>query len=109
MKRYERLLSLSKDLRNPKWKPLHMPAKWNARNRRIAKMGAKINWYKGKKEVEPPATTGKEDESLSSHREEPSQRKASQKAEKKSKKRGSDRGNVTLGGLKNMEKVRKRK
>ena len=37
LKGYERLLSLSKDIKNPKWKPLHMAAGWNARNRRIAK------------------------------------------------------------------------
>ena len=37
LKGYERLLSLSMDKKNPKWKALHMAAGWNARNRRIAK------------------------------------------------------------------------
>ena len=66
------MLSLSKDVKNPKWKPLHMPASWNARNRRVAKMSAKTTWYKGKREVEPPATTSQEEEmmNLSSHQEE---------------------------------------
>ena len=45
---YERLLSLSKDRRSPRWKLLHMAAGWNARNRRIAKQRAKTSWYKGK-------------------------------------------------------------
>ena len=31
----ERLLSLSKDLENPRWKPLHKSRGWNARNRRL--------------------------------------------------------------------------
>ena len=57
LKGYERLLSLSKDLNNPKWKPLHMAASWNSRNRRIAKQRSKTNWYKGKEEVEPPTTS----------------------------------------------------
>ena len=109
LKGYERLLSLSRDVKNPKWKPLHMPAKWNARNRRIAKMGAKTNWYKGKKEVEPPAATNKDDESVSSPKEDLSQRKQSQKAGRKGKRRGKNRGTVTLGGLKKIEKARKRK
>ena len=37
LKGYERLLSLSKDRINPKWKPLHMTARWDGNNRRIAK------------------------------------------------------------------------
>ena len=44
LKGYERLLSLSKDVNNPKWKPLHMAAGWNSRNRRVAKQRAKTNW-----------------------------------------------------------------
>ena len=54
LKGYERLLSLSKDLENPRWKPLHMARGWNARNRRLAKQRSKTGWYKGKAEVEPP-------------------------------------------------------
>ena len=57
LKGYERLLSLSMDKKNPKWKPLHMAAGWNARNRRIAKQRSKASWYKGKAEVEPPPRT----------------------------------------------------
>ena len=41
LKGYERLLSLSRDLSNPRWKPLHMTAGWNAKNRRVAKQLAK--------------------------------------------------------------------
>ena len=62
LKGYERLLSLSRDTKNPRWKPLHMPAKWNDRNRRIAKMRAKNNWYKGKNEVEPPTGSSQMEE-----------------------------------------------
>ena len=57
LKGYERLLSLSMDKKNPKWKPLHMAAGWNARNRRIAKQRSKTSWYKGKSEVEQPPRT----------------------------------------------------
>jgi hypothetical protein len=32
LKGYERLLTLSKDRMNPRWKPLHMAAGWNAKN-----------------------------------------------------------------------------
>ena len=53
LKGYERLLSLSKDRINPNWKPLHMTARWNGNNRRIAKQQAKTNWYKGKVTLEP--------------------------------------------------------
>ena len=52
MKGYERLLSLSKDIGNPRWKPLHLAASWNAKNRRNFKKLAKTNWYKGKSEIE---------------------------------------------------------
>ena len=90
-------------MKNPKWKPLHMAAKWNARNRRIAKMGAKTNWYKGKKEVEPPAASNK-DESVSNPKEDLSQRKESQKAGRWGKRRGKNRGTVTLGGLKRLRR-----
>ena len=54
LKGYERLLSLSRDKKNPRWKPLHMAGKWNARNRRMAKLRARDNWFKGSQEVEPP-------------------------------------------------------
>ena len=43
LKGYKRLRSLSGDVENPKWKPLHMAASWNSRNRRIAKQRAKPN------------------------------------------------------------------
>ena len=55
LKGYERLLSLSKDKENIKWKPLHMAGNWNGRNRRMAKLRAKNNWFKGKQEIDPPA------------------------------------------------------
>ena len=54
LKGYERLLSLSKDKENIRWKPLHMAGNWNGRNRRMAKLRARDNWYKGKQEVDPP-------------------------------------------------------
>ena len=56
LKRYERLLSLSNDVNNLKWKPLHMSAGWNSRNRRMAKQRTKNNWYKRNIEVEPPTS-----------------------------------------------------
>jgi hypothetical protein len=107
LKGYERLLSLSRDTKNPRWKPLHMPARWNARNRRIAKMKAKNNWYKGRNEVEPP--TG------SSRMEDDQEEKVCQEAGKEKekaknkKKRGINKGTITLGGLKKVEKARKRR
>ena len=55
LKGYERLLSLSRDTGNPRWKPLHMAGKFNSRNRRMAKLKSKCNWYKGRQEVGPPA------------------------------------------------------
>ena len=59
LKGYERLLSLSKDKENPKWKPLHVSGKWNSRNRRMAKLKTKNNWFKGKDEVDlPDRSTG---------------------------------------------------
>jgi hypothetical protein len=70
LKGYERLLSLSKDKGNPRWKPLHMAAGWNAKNRRIAKQRAKTSWYKGKSEVDPPANTSTHLEEASIHEEE---------------------------------------
>ena len=71
LKVYERLLSLSKDVHNPKWKPLHMPASWNARNGRMVKMSANTTWYKGKRDVDPPTTSSQvEDEDKSSSQEE---------------------------------------
>ena len=54
LKGYERLLSLSLDEGNPRWKPLHLSARWNAKNRRVAKQRTKNNWYKGKSVVDPP-------------------------------------------------------
>merc|ERR1711940_489215 len=61
LKGYERLLSLSKDKGNPRWKPLHLSAGWNKRNRRIAKQMSKTNWYKDKPEVEPPTDPRREE------------------------------------------------
>ena len=50
-KGYERLLSLSKDPTNHRWKLLHMARSWNTR---MAKLRSRDNWYKGKQEVDPP-------------------------------------------------------
>ena len=61
LKGYERLLSLSKDKGNPRWKPLHLSAGWNNRNRRIAKQMSRTNWYKDKPEVEPPTDPRREE------------------------------------------------
>ena len=69
LKGYERLLSLSLDTKNPKWKPLHMSATWNVRNRRIAKQRSKTSWYKGKQEVEPPPNQSSQVEDQSSQKE----------------------------------------
>ena len=93
LKGYERLLSLSRDTKNPRWKPLHMPARWNARNRRIAKMKAKNNWYKGKDEVEPPTRSSQVE---ADHTEETCQEagKVKEKASSK-KKRGMNKGTIT--------------
>ena len=41
LKGYERLLSLSKDFNNPRWKPLHVASNWNLKNRRTEKMVVK--------------------------------------------------------------------
>ena len=55
LKGYERLLSLSRDITNPRWKPLHMPRTWNQKNRRMAKLKSKSSWFKGKAEIQPPS------------------------------------------------------
>ena len=57
LKGYERLLSLSKDVENPRWKPLHVSGKWNAKNRRMAKLKTKNSWFEGSHEVELPGET----------------------------------------------------
>ena len=116
LKGYERLLSLSKDTNNPKWKPLHMAAGWNAKNRRRAKELSKTKWYKGKTEVEPPPR-------ISSPQEDPTcmrdakpdgeeltgKTTPSRKAGNAKKKRGPNRAILTLGGKKKVEKALKRK
>ena len=57
LKGYEMLLSLSKDIGNPKLKPLLMAVNWNERNKRMANFRSRDNWYKRKQEVDPPADT----------------------------------------------------
>ena len=47
--RYERRLALSLDKDNPKWRPLHEGASFNAGPRRIKKMLSKNNWFKKNK------------------------------------------------------------
>ena len=114
LKGYERLLSLSKDTTNPKWKPLHMAAGWNARNRRRAKEMSKTDWYKGKTEVEPPprSTSLQEDPTCMKDAvpevEEPG-RKTTPSLKAGKKKRGPGRVILTLGGKKKVEKALKRK
>ena len=60
LKGHERLLFLCRDVNYPRWKPLHMGAGWNARNRRVSKQLAKGSWYKGKTEVDPPPSNKNE-------------------------------------------------
>ena len=134
LKGYERLLSLSKDLENPRWKPLHMARGWNARNRRLAKQKSKTGWYKGKTEVEPPSSIQEEERAckFSIHPEDhsthsgklpegvssldttplavPSPSEARKEPGKNdTKKRGPKRGILTLGGVKRLETAKKRK
>ena len=62
LKGYERLLSLSRDKENPRWKPLHVSGKFNSKNRRMAKLKTKNNWFKGKADVEMPVKEVKDQE-----------------------------------------------
>ena len=64
LKGYERLLSLSKDKTNPRWKPLHMAGTWNQKNRRMAKLKSKSNWFKGKAEIPQPTPEKKQEETV---------------------------------------------
>ena len=41
MKGYDRMLSVSRDKTDPKWKPIHVPASFKSRERRISKLLAK--------------------------------------------------------------------
>ena len=121
LKGYERLLSLSLDTSNPKWKPLHMSAGWNERNRRIAKQRVKNGWYKGKTEVDPPDRTSSLEEEghtvrgsrLDTTLTVPVRGKAGKTVKKvgikSKKKRGPGRESITLGGLKKVEKAQKRR
>ena len=43
---YERKLALSRDSKNPRWKPLHQPASFNAQARRRTRLLGKSNWFK---------------------------------------------------------------
>ena len=43
---YERKLALSRDSKNPRWKPLHQTASFNAQARRRTKLIGKSNWFK---------------------------------------------------------------
>ena len=122
LKGFERLLSLSRDTKNPRWKPLHMPSRWNAKNRRVAKLRSKNNLYNGKTEVEPPTSSSQvediptasslqDQQDLQEQDEEICQMDGSNRdgRRKPSKKRGLSRGTITLGGLKKVEKARKRR
>ena len=48
LKGYERMLSTSRNRKEPGWKPLHMPASFKSKERRTAKMLAKTNWFKSR-------------------------------------------------------------
>ena len=52
LKGYEKKLKLSRDLANPRWKPLHVPASFYATARRHQKLLAKGNWFKKRKSPE---------------------------------------------------------
>ena len=52
---YERKLALSRDTKNPKWKPLYQPASFNAQARRRTKLLGKSNWFeRGREEDQVP-------------------------------------------------------
>ena len=87
LKGYERLLSLSKDLKKTKWKHLHMAAGWNSRNRRTAKQRAKTNWYRGRSEVEPPTSIQEEEKN----------------SEVSINKEGKHQGTATIRGMEQKE------
>ena len=44
LKGYDRMLSVSRDKTDPKWKPIHVPACFKSRERRISKLLIKTNW-----------------------------------------------------------------
>ena len=106
---------MSRDTKNPRWKPRHMPARWNAKNRRVAKMRSKNNLYNGKTEVEPPTSSSQGEVSSPQDQQEQDEEICQMDGSnrdgrrKPSKKRGPSRGTITLGGLKKVEKARKRR
>ena len=59
LKGYEIKLNVSRDYSNPKWKPLHEGANFNATGRRHKKIVSKSNWFKrrGSSKEEEPART----------------------------------------------------
>ena len=127
LKGYERLLSLSRDPENPRWKPLHVSGKWNSRNRRMAKLRARDNWFKGRQEVELPEDGDEQThilpggsrqdttlavpvmEQMGDMETNKTARKSPKKLARKCKKRGPDRRTLTLGGEKRVEKAEKRR
>ena len=61
---YEGMLSQSLDKQSPRWKPLHVPASYKSRDRRIAKQMANTNWFKsweeqGKEKTIQPAKSSR--------------------------------------------------
>ena len=58
LKGYDWKLNLSRDQSNPKWKPLHEGANFNATGRRNKKIVSKSNWFKrgGSDQDEEPAS-----------------------------------------------------
>ena len=107
-----------------------MSASFNSRNRRIAKSLVKTNWYKEKISVKPLKSSSPQGDANLAHddtgdhastgeADNKSYREGIEKGvrssqglkagNKKKKRRGTDRANLTLGGLKKMEKTAKRK
>ena len=125
LKGYERMLSGSMNKESPGWKPLHLPTSYKAKERRMAKMMAKTNWFKSREEqgletcqppgrsvqpsgrdVHPPGTTRETPRGVKVT--EPTVERAGGQAGGR-KKRGHDMPTLSLGGRKRMEKaVRKR-
>ena len=107
LKGYERLLSLSKDTGNSRWKPLHLAAGWNSRNRRNVKLRSKTSWYKGKPEVEQPRNPRRELESsrFSIHKEDQSsqQEDYSSQQEARSSQQEEQSNQVEGGGTKKTQ------
>ena len=109
LKGYERMLSGSLDKGSPSWKPLHLPTAYKAKERRVAKMMAKTNWFKSREEQ------GLETNHPSRRSPQPSDKDMKPTEERDGrhegwkKRRGPERPTLSLGGKKKMEKATKKK